>query len=281
MEAQPASARASATLAYLRWFLVLLLAGVVVGGSAYAILTFHNGDSRNRQAYQLGFGHIEHPPLPPCVPDRFLAEVRVLGTFPEVLDTGEADLLERLHQAFAKHPWVERVDRVVKPSPQRIRVELHFRQPVAVVVVGKERHAVDRHGVLLPKGDGKLPSLLEVWGVTDPPSGPPGTPWGDPSVAAAARLADIVRRDREYLELVAIAVGVDPLEPDLRLRTKGGSQVIWSSLPDEEPASHEEKLKLLRAYREQHRSLDLPDGPYRLDLRQPSSGIIRQRLAGP
>jgi hypothetical protein len=97
-------------------------------------------------------------------------------------------------------------------------------------------------------------------------------------VEAAARLAGLLAPERQRFGLVAIEIDEAALEPELRLRTTGGSRVIWQTLPHDRganPVSVEEKLARLAAYCEQHGSLEKPAGPYVLDVRPPG-GITRQ-----
>ena len=120
---------------------------------------------------------------------KFLEEVRYYAPrLPERIHLLDEHLAEQLREGFAKHPWVEKVERVEIVPPHRVLVQLVYRTPVLAVRPGAQVRAVDRRGILLPTGaitDG-LPLFQ---GTAKPPAGPAGTPWGDPAVEEAARNA--------------------------------------------------------------------------------------------
>jgi hypothetical protein len=128
--------------------------------------------------------------VPPPGQDRsaFLGEVQYLGSLPDRLRLLDDGLAGRLAEAFAKHPWVESVERVELAAPRQVRVRLVFRRPVLAVPVGGRPRAVDGHGVLLPPA-AATDGLPVYRGKAAPPHGPAGTPWGDAAVEEAARAA--------------------------------------------------------------------------------------------
>jgi hypothetical protein len=257
-----------------RWLIVGPLIAALAAVSFYAVY-------RHQTRHILPFADIEHTPPPEYVSPAFLEEVRVLGAFPAVIDTRRPGLARELRDAFARHPWVAEVADSAA-ADGRVRITLRYRTPAAVVIVPPERYLIDAAGVRLPCGPRTASleaRLIEVHGVTAPPAGPPGTPWDAPGLRSAAELARLVEADREALGLVAIDIAPDPLRPDLRLRTKGGTQIVWQLLgpASASDAAPEEKLRRLRTYRVQHGDPDLPPGPYLLDLR-PAGGIVRRQL---
>src|SRR5205085_1645284 len=66
-------------------------------------------------------------------PGAFLGEVQYLGGLPERLALLDDDLPGRLAEAFARHPWVEKVERVEVVPPGRVRARLTYRTPVLAV----------------------------------------------------------------------------------------------------------------------------------------------------
>jgi hypothetical protein len=259
--------------AMIRWTLVGLIATALLAGVGYAVWR-HQPDEGQ---YHVELAAIEHTPPPAHVPESFLSEVRALGQFPTLIDTREDGLLHRLSEAFGRHPWVEKVEEVRKPSPARLHVELSFRTPNAWVVLPGRRVLVDRAGVILPAVRGAEPDLLEIRGA-NPPSGLPGQGWGDAFVETAAGLASQLMPHRERLQLVAVVIDRDPIQPLLRVQTRKGTQVIWQALngkPAGDGPSTSTKLKWLEDYRRQHGSLDQPAGPYLLDVRS-TAGLLRQ-----
>ncbi len=257
----------------IRWTLFGLIVAALLAGVGYALWLYAPDPAR----HQVDFGRIEHTPLPDHVPASFLEEVRALGGFPAMLDTRDADLPARLGEAFGRHPWVDKVERVRRGSPGEIEVELTFRTPVANGTFQGRRFLLDRQGVILPPVRGLAAQLLEIRGATNAPAGLPGQRWGDPAVETAAAVAAEIGSQRDRLRLVAILIGGDRLRPDLRLETGKGTQVIWRTLNGRPDSSVDAKLKMLHDYCREHGSLDQPAGPYLLDVRS-TTGLLRQPL---
>lgn len=158
----------------------LLLAGLIVLGRAALDRVRH--DDR----YTAAFADIDCEPPGGMTRADFLGEVQYLSEQPGRLRLLDEGLASRLADAFARHPWVERVERVELAPPRLVRVQLRYRRPVLAVPHAGQLRTVDRHGVLLPA---KAPTEgLPIFpGKASPPKGPAGTAWGDAAVEEAAR----------------------------------------------------------------------------------------------
>lgn len=173
-----------------------------------------------------------------------VAEVRTsLDTLPERLSVMDSGAAEQVARSLAANPWIRKVEYVRLDRPRGgqsngLEVSMLFRRPVAFVQVGQgtatRYYMVDREGVRLGNRGYEDPQLgdrvlLVVTGVTSEPS-TPGQPWGDPSVTAAADLADMLRNDvlrynLARLQVREAAVGGDP---EITLFTKHDrTQVVW------------------------------------------------------
>src|SRR5262245_27078557 len=104
------------------------------------------------ERYQYPFKAIECSNPPGLEREAFLGEVRYLGEFPEAVPLLDDALPSQLAAAFAKHPWVERVDKVDIGPGRRLAVRLTFRTPMIGVRHAGAMRAVDAHGILLPRG---------------------------------------------------------------------------------------------------------------------------------
>ena len=216
----------------------------------------------------------------------------------------EANLAADLAAAFAKHPWIAKVDRVEKTRQGRIIIEVTFRTPVAMVETHRGLYPVDAEAVLLPPNDfsltqsDQLPHLRQVRSM---PSGPAGTQWGDPLVVAGAKLCAALMPqgnlethwDRYGLEAVmaplpAVENAPVPSEPPVyELLTQGGRRIIWGRPPGDDTLEPTvaQKLGRLDSYIRQQKSLDQPVGAYRIDIRgfdatrllveKPGTGTLR------
>lgn len=156
-----------------------------------AIGSWTRDQLRQQEAYLFPFAEVECPAPPGLERTDFLAEVRYLAEIPVKVPLLEKNLSRRLAQAFALHPWVEKVEGVKIDPPRKIQADLVYRIPVLVVSGEQFQGVVDGLGILLPNCAPRagLPTFLGV----KPPAGPAGTPWGDERVEAAARLAGFLR----------------------------------------------------------------------------------------
>lgn len=216
----------------------------------------------------------------------------------------ESSLAADLAAAFAKHPWISKVDRVEKTRQGRVVVQVTYRTPVAMVETHRGLYPVDAEGVLLPPNDfslaesAQLPHLRQIRSM---PSGPAGTKWGDPLVVSGAQLCVALMPEgnleshweRYGLEAVVAPVAVlDPAEtfpepPVFELLTQRGRRIIWGRPPGDDSLEPTiaQKLGRLDSYLRQQKSLDQPAGAYRIDIRgfnatrllveRPGAGVLR------
>jgi hypothetical protein len=121
--------------------------------------------------------------------DTFLAEVRFAANFAPTFQTLDPDLVAKLSQAFAGHPWVAGVDAVTVEPPDVVTVKLTYRAPVLAVASGSGKRAVDAKGILLPASalTAGLPELLSASPL--PAEALAGKPWPDDIVVRAAAVA--------------------------------------------------------------------------------------------
>lgn len=127
----------------------LFLFGVIVLGKVAATSLL----ARDRP--MVSFSDIECNPPPNQERLEFLHEVRYDSQLPETLQLADRDLPARLEAAFARHPWVARVERVEVTLPRQLQVRLVYRQPVLAVALSGDQ--ADRFGrvAYMP-----LPSVL-------------------------------------------------------------------------------------------------------------------------
>jgi hypothetical protein len=140
---------------------------------------------RGRERYAVPFADIDCTPPPGMERGAFLDEVQYLSRLPDRLGLLDEDLSQKLSEAFAKHPWVDKVDGVHLEPPRRVQVRLTMRRPVLAVPTKDGPIAVDANGVRLPK-NAVTDGLAVFEGVAAPP-GPAGKRWGDPKVEEQAR----------------------------------------------------------------------------------------------
>lgn len=257
-----------------------LFLAAIVGGLIFAWQQI--GDQvLSGDDYRLAVEGIEIIPSPAAIP-WIHRDIRTEVIRNGSLDSGpsilEADLNDRIAQAFRLHPWIEKVDRVTKHYPARVTVEVVYRRPVAIVAVGKEAwYPVDRDGYVLPIEDfspieaGRYP---RVAGIANGPAGPVGSRWGDARILGGAAVAEAFGADWEKLKLRWIIPSQQAnAEGDFgyQLETASGRRRIhWGRAPGSlrgNEMSAKEKVALLLQYAGEHGSLDLPVDSHDLDLR--------------
>jgi hypothetical protein len=253
---------------------------------------------RGSERTSIAFADIDCPPPPGQERADFLGEVQYLGGLPDRVNVLDDGLAERLAEAFAKHPWVEKVERVEVKPPKQVRVQVVYRTPVlAVKIAGNAKppgglrliearsgmgsnmlvfgRTVDGNGLLLPVR-ATVPGIALLLNDVTPPTGTAGTPWGDPTVEAAARTAGVLQTHQAKLELVYL----EAKEGEFVLYTPAptDNRVLWghapgSESPEEAPA--EEKVKRLLDYIEQHGDLGADKEPIEHDVRPRDQAIHR------
>jgi hypothetical protein len=254
---------------------LLLAAVIVLGRSARDAL-------RQQPRYTLPIADVDCTPPPGGDRAAFLGEVQYLAELPDRLALLDDDLPGRLARAFARHPCVERVERVEVVPPHQVRVRLAFRTSVLLACTEPRRDgrpnlangsvfAVNRQAILLPV-KGATDDLPVLWD-SPRPAGPAGTPWDNRDVAAAARTADFLRPQQHRLRLLSFAV----VDGGLVLSQPPDVRVLWGHAPgleadDEAPAA--EKLRRLLAYCDEHGGLGRP-GPRQHDVRPKAQALHR------
>ncbi len=212
----------------------------------------------------------------------------------------EANMLDRelvlqVKQAFGVQPWVKRVLRVNKQYPSTVEIELEYRRPVALVEVPAGTFPpynyeglvpVDDEGYLLPVELTAEEShgFPKIAGVDSSPSGPPGSPWGDPRVVEAVQIVSLLQEAWEKLELYKIEVPPMPSSAELEatsdyvLITRQRRRFQWGPAPGKEArgqATAREKADGLKAFAEQRGPLDVWDEP---DAPNVSELLQKERL---
>jgi hypothetical protein len=108
---------------------------VIMGGTLAALVTIVAASTLTRHAvhnwdrYTLSFAAIECTPPPGQKTLEFLAEVQYLAGMPDRLSLLDDHLASRLADAFACHPLVEKVGKVVIQPTRQVHVQIDFRAP--------------------------------------------------------------------------------------------------------------------------------------------------------
>lgn len=237
-------------------------------------------DLSNDQQYRLRTSQIEISPPPHWVPHDLAEQVARRAEWPDEMSLLDQETPRRVAAAFERHPWVKGRVRVSISVPARLRVELEYREPVAMVrvVSANGLFPIDAEGTLLPSADfppSEIAKYPLIDNVVAAPRGAEGTVWKDDAVIAAARLAVLLKPNWQPFGLQSIRVpanSANPLAWDdliLQLATRGGSRVIWgrapgATHPGELPA--DKKVERIKFYLKTHGPFDTAHGPYEYDI---------------
>jgi hypothetical protein len=248
-------------------------------------------DLHGRPEYQLAFSQIRLEPLPSDgVPTNLASRVQLREQLSETVSLLDPMLPKTLAEAFARHPWIERVIEVRNQYPALVTVRVEYRRPVAMVLVKDGQYPVDGNGVLLPTADfasQDVERLIPVRGVVTTPYAAEGRPWTDPAVLAAADLARYLGPRWQELNLTAIRVAqpasadAKPEEIPLELETAGGSRILWGRTPHTQHPGEltgVQKLGRIEKYLAEFGAFERPTGPYEIDIRHWEE-ITRRPLA--
>lgn len=240
-------------------------------------------DLRNDRQYLLVTSQIEITPPPHWVPHDLAEQATRRAGLPDELSLLDKDVTRRVAAAFEQHPWVKGQVRVSTSVPARMRVDLEYREPVAMVRViqaGKiGLFPIDADGTLLPSADfapAEIAKYPVIENISLPPSSAAGTVWKDVGVLGAARLAVELKPFWEQFGFQSILAPAnldrklawDDL--NLRLSTRGGSRVIWgrppgAKHPGELPA--DKKIERIKFYLRHHGPFDsATHGPFEYDI---------------
>jgi len=214
------------------------------------------------------------------VKSEVLRDSRLIGSVTLLDDTSE--IRQRMVDAFEIHPWIRSVNRIEFTSPSHIKVELEYREPVAVTEVEGAGQVdllpVDIDGVRLPDGDLTAVEKSYLPRIADIEARPlVGDSWTDLRVVGAVRLAARLRGVWERFQLLDIV----PSEyPEVQrghkyfayeIRSNGGTVILWGSAPELGPPGEslfEDKLARLQRFVSLHGPLGSIDSPKIIDVRE-------------
>ncbi len=221
---------------------------------------------------------------PAWIHSNVLTETVEKAKLPEQLDLRDRELTSKIATTFAYHPWIKKVNKVVKQYPAKVLVDVEYRRPVAVVEViylkdGVQKTGVvpiDDEGTLLPDKDFSLAQALQYPRILidrKKPRADVGRKWEDPRVAEAASIAVELLPYWNDLKLSRIVLKEDG-GSHYELELADSTRIIWGSppgkeLPQEAMAKHKVQVILQRAAES---SLSSHEPQPSLDLRTAGRG---------
>lgn len=277
----------SAARRVVRWLSVIAVAGGALAAGGYAVWLNVRMHVMQSPQYHIQLENVHITPPPPWIHTDIKSQVIRDAEIDGVLSVLDEELVERIYQGFAAHPWVAKVLHVAKSAPAQLDVELVYRKPVCMIQVTGGLFPVDIEGVLLPTADfspheaARFPRLSNAPLPSEPPA---GAVWRDIRVLEAARLAAALNdvwdeMSLHHFELMAEAASDGN---HYQILTRSGSRVFWGPAPGPDEASQavtKTKLAQLKQYFTERGSLDGPHGTQDLDLRHGGKLQVLPRTA--
>jgi hypothetical protein len=223
-----------------RILLVVIVLAVAVEGSL-VLWPRVRGHVAAQPEYMVAAEDIEVTPIPPWIHTDIKAEVIRDAGLKKKISILDEHASDRLSEAFAMSPWVERVAGVHTSYPAHIQVDLVYRRPVAMVAVPGGLLPIDAASVVLPTAGFstvEAQSYPRIIGVSSSPRGLVGTPWGDVEVERAARLAVLFQDVWQSLDLHDMQVPQSESDfaagAGFQIATRGGTVFAWGTAPGDE-----------------------------------------------
>jgi hypothetical protein len=261
--------------------LFLAVTIVVLIGSA-ALWKQHSTQIANEQ-FRLTADKIQLTQQPPWIRSN-LKENVVTGSSLDDSTLLDGDVVQKVRDAFAVDPWVEKVVKIQK-SADSIDVTVEYRKPVAMVEFGgKHLLPVDRNGIVLDGREFKSEQVRDFLriSVRDPVNGQilTGKPWPDSRVIAGAKIAALWETKWQDAGLFRIVNQSNPPRNDnnqtglFQIWTEKNSKLVWGNEPGREvdgEATTDKKIKAILLDVQQNGSLD-SRSKQMLDVR---SGVVQ------
>lgn len=259
--------------------------GVPGGGLLFAVVPllivgylgwYHYGaEHLDRTLYSLREENIELTPQPEWIHGDVRAEVYRSGTFSQI-SLLEPQATATIAHAFDAHTWIKSTNRVRKTSGGKVKVDVVYRRPAAMVfyrpapAIGTQSvkvnqglcFPVDDEGFVLPSDDfasAEVHNYFMIFAPNAAPAGDIGMAFGDDRILEALKLCKLLEPQRHALKLACIYVEPDAIEQQLgamsswilNITTEDKRNIVWGHSPGKETKDEphmEEKVASLQTW---------------------------------
>jgi hypothetical protein len=237
---------------------------------------YYGAEHLDRTLYSLREENIELTPQPAWIHGDVRAEVYRSGALSHV-SLLEPQASATIAHAFDAHTWIKTTNRVRKTSGGKVKVDVVYRKPAAMVyfrrapAIGSQEGAkpsqascfpVDEEGFVLPSDDFAPADVHNYFVIFAPgatPAGGVGMAFGDDRILEALKLCHLLEPQRTALKLACVYVEADALEQQLgalnswilRVETVDNRNIIWGHAPGKETKDEprvEEKIASMQTW---------------------------------
>ena len=237
---------------------------------------YYGAEHLDRTLYALREENIELTPQPKWIHGDVRAEVYRSAALSHV-SLLEPQASATIAHAFDAHTWVKSTNRVRKSSGGKVKVDVVYRKPTAMVyylrapAIGSQEVAktsqascfpVDEEGFVLPSDDfasAEVHNYFVIFAPGATPAGGVGMAFGDDRILEALKLCRLLEMQRAALKLACIYVHADPLDQQmgalnswtLTVETGDKRRIIWGHAPGKETKDEprvEEKIASMQTW---------------------------------
>ncbi len=276
----------------------LLVAVILLVVLGYFGWTYYAAEHLDRALYSLRYENLAITPQPPWIKSNIAEAVYESCKLDRVILL-EPRATATIAQAFETNKWVKATSRVSKAVGGKVRVELIYRRPVAMIYcesevrelpsdaprIKKGFFPIDEDGTMLPTEDfgEKDPwNYFMIFAEDARPGGEIGMPYGDVRITEAIELCGVLEPHRVSFDLQFITVnhdglGAGPSPWILTIATRDRSrEIIWGHAPgitDSGELPTEEKLNRMLAWLKENATPGASAEVKTIDLRQSRQGV--------
>ena len=207
---------------------------------------------------------------PDWATEEFVHEINNIRGFKNKYNIFEKDLTIKIVDAYESSPLISKVNYVERELPNKLKMKIELRRPVAIVKRKQKKYLVDKECVRIPEKFYKYPEegddpiyIVSRRSVKVPEY---GEKWNDRSIEDGMNLLNYLKHNKIHKLLKIASIDVSKIggsrkdgKIDVELWTKNGAKIKWgcsaSSGQVNEPSNYEKLQNLLSVAKEEGANL--------------------------
>ncbi len=207
---------------------------------------------------------------PDWATEEFVHEINNIRGLKNKYNIFEKDLTIKIVDAYESSPLISKVNYVERELPNKLKMKIELRRPVAIVKRKQKKYLVDKECVRIPEKFYKYPEegddpiyIVSRRSVKVPEY---GEKWNDRSIEDGMNLLNYLKHNKIHKLLKIASIDVSKIggsrkdgKIDVELWTKNGAKIKWgcsaSSGQVNEPSNYEKLQNLLSVAKEEGANL--------------------------